>query len=115
MSEENYNKKSIKICGLWNNKDKNGKVFVSGPIDKNNKFYIFKNKFKKQDNHPDYQMFITGDDAHDLALRLMGEESFLKQINATKGKASEELFVDMSKPTQEENKQEALFSDDIPF
>lgn len=47
----------IKVCGLWLNESKNGKYF-SGTLG-GIKILIFKNQYKKEDKHPDYNLFFA--------------------------------------------------------
>ena len=48
----------IELCGLWINESSNGEKHFSGKIG-NAKVLIFKNKYKKADNHPEYKLFIA--------------------------------------------------------
>lgn len=48
----------VEITGLWAKKDKDGNEYFTGNIGKSS-VIIFKNKGKKQDNHPDYRLYIT--------------------------------------------------------
>jgi len=46
-----------RIGALWLKEDKNGKKYMSGEIELNGEkvnIFIFKNKYKKKDIHPDY-------------------------------------------------------------
>lgn len=44
--------------GLWLNRTKDNELYFSG-YDGNLKLLIFKNKFKENDSHPDYVMYVT--------------------------------------------------------
>jgi len=46
------------LCGLWENTDKNGKKYLSGNLG-NMKIMVFRNTFKTEDKHPDYQVRVT--------------------------------------------------------
>jgi hypothetical protein len=49
----------LKLAALWlKENEKNGKFFV-GSINETTSVFIFKNKNKKADNHPDYEIFIA--------------------------------------------------------
>lgn len=48
----------IKISGLWLNESSKGEKYFSGYLG-NARIMIFKNKSKKEDNHPDYNMFVV--------------------------------------------------------
>ena len=50
-----------KIGVLWLKKDKNGKLYMSGKI-REGKIYVFRNKFKKEDKHPDYIVNAADDE-----------------------------------------------------
>ena len=50
-----------KIGALWLRKDKNGKLYMSGKI-REEKIYVFRNKFKKEDKHPDYIVNAADDE-----------------------------------------------------
>jgi hypothetical protein len=57
MSNENSG--MIKLTGLWLNKTKAGKSYMSGTLG-GAKVMIFKNDFKKDgDNQPDYNVFVA--------------------------------------------------------
>lgn len=47
----------IKLSGLWLN-EKNGKRYFSGTLG-DAKVLIFKNDYKTEDKHPDYNMFLA--------------------------------------------------------
>ena len=52
------------IGGLWSYTSKAGEDYMSGSIEiegKKHKFVVFKNKYKQQDNHPDYKIFPERD------------------------------------------------------
>lgn len=44
--------------GLWAGRTQSGEIYFSG-YDGNLKLLIFKNKFKTEDKHPDYVMYVT--------------------------------------------------------
>ena len=48
----------IEISGLWTNESKKGEKFFSGYLGNAN-ILIFKNKFKDNEKHPDYKMYIA--------------------------------------------------------
>jgi hypothetical protein len=47
----------IKLTGLWLN-TKDGKQYFSGSLG-GAKVLIFKNDYKKEDKHPDYNLFLV--------------------------------------------------------
>jgi hypothetical protein len=47
-----------RLCGLWKRKGKDGQTFLSGPLG-NNSILIMPNKFKTEDKHPDYVLFLA--------------------------------------------------------
>ena len=52
------------IGGLWSYTSKAGENYMSGSIEiegKKHKFVVFKNKYKQQNNHPDYKIFPARD------------------------------------------------------
>ena len=52
--------KQKSIGGLWLKTGKTGNKFMSGSIEiegKRHSFVVFKNKYKQEDKHPDYQIF----------------------------------------------------------
>ena len=75
--EDHYD--NIKICGLWKTQDKQGNLFLSGPIDENNKFHIVPNKFKKNDMEPDYFFRIKGDCSLKIASSFFNECTTIKK------------------------------------
>lgn len=53
------------VGGLWKKTDKHGKTYSSGQIEINGKkltIMVFPNKGKKEDKHPDAQIFVPVDD-----------------------------------------------------
>lgn len=48
----------IPLTGLWLSETKDGEKYFSGTLGTGAKVLIFKNKFKKEDSHPDYQLYI---------------------------------------------------------
>ncbi len=48
----------IEICALWENHNKQGEPYMAGNVG-GFKVLIFPNKFKKENNQPDYRLFIT--------------------------------------------------------
>jgi len=50
--------KLIELTALWEKKDKNGDTFYYGKLGKMN-LVIMKNRFKKDEKHPDYRVFLA--------------------------------------------------------
>lgn len=48
----------IKLTGLWKNKNKDGKTYLTGGLGAG-RIVIFPNKFKKTENHPDYFVYFS--------------------------------------------------------
>jgi len=48
----------IPLTGLWSNTDKNGNMTLSGNMG-SARLVIFKNTHKKEDNQPDYNLYVT--------------------------------------------------------
>ena len=49
----------IKLAALWlKENEKSGKFFV-GSVNDTTSIFIFKNKNKKSDKHPDYEVFLA--------------------------------------------------------
>lgn len=53
----------IQLCGLWIGKTKNGDTYFSGTLG-GNKVMVFKNNYKKSDNHPDYIINLVKNRKH---------------------------------------------------
>jgi hypothetical protein len=49
----------IPLTGLWKGKTNNGEPMMSGNLSYSTRIVILKNKYKKKDNDPDYQIFIA--------------------------------------------------------
>jgi hypothetical protein len=49
----------IKLGGLWTNKDKNGKTYLTGKLSPTVKILIFKNEYRESDNHPTHVMYLS--------------------------------------------------------
>jgi uncharacterized protein (DUF736 family) len=54
----NQNSDLIKVTSLWKNQGKNGEFF-SGNFSPNTRIIIFPNKYKRNDNDPDFNVFLT--------------------------------------------------------
>ncbi len=49
----------IALGGLWKNKSKAGRNYLSGKLSPTVKIMIFANGFKETENQPDYQMYLA--------------------------------------------------------
>ena len=49
----------IKLGGLWSNKDKNGKTFLTGKLSPQVKILIFKNEYREAENQPTHVMYLS--------------------------------------------------------
>ncbi|WP_394795679.1 hypothetical protein [Armatimonas sp.] len=49
----------IKLGGLWTNKDKNGKTFLTGKLSPQVKILIFKNEYREAENQPTHVMYLS--------------------------------------------------------
>lgn len=49
----------IKLGGLWLNKTRDGKEYLSGNINGNVKILIFKNDYRSEDKHPTHVMYLA--------------------------------------------------------
>ena len=47
----------IQLCGLWRKKGKNGVEFLKGTLG-GAMILMFPNKFKSEDSHPDFRLYI---------------------------------------------------------
>lgn len=53
----------IKLTGLWKQKDKDGKGFLTGSLNPISKLLILQNSYKKEgDNAPDYFLYVTANE-----------------------------------------------------
>ena len=52
----------LKITGLWKGKDKEGNWYLSGNLNYSTKIFVFANNYKKEDNHPDYLLYLDSVD-----------------------------------------------------
>lgn len=48
----------IELGGLWAYTDKNKNPFFTGSFGRKGVIKIFKNKYKKEESHPDYIMYL---------------------------------------------------------
>lgn len=48
----------VSLCGLWIKKDKNGNTYMTGKLGSAN-IMVMKNKYKKEDKHPDYKILVA--------------------------------------------------------
>lgn len=58
--EANMNTK-IKLGGLWVNKSKDGKEYMSGNFG-TAKIMLFRNNYKTESNHPDWLLYVVEND-----------------------------------------------------
>ena len=49
---------TIKLTGLWKQKDKNGQIYLSGTLSPISKVLVMPNTFKKEDREPDYYFYL---------------------------------------------------------
>lgn len=49
----------MQVSGLWKNTSANGDTYLSGKLGPNVRILVFKNKYKTQENHPDYQVYFA--------------------------------------------------------
>ena len=80
----------IKIGALWKAKHKNGKTMFSGQLGNDARILILENNFKKEDKHPDFNIFIVE--------------------KKKKDEASASEIADMAQPVAN-----TIDDDDIPF
>jgi uncharacterized protein (DUF736 family) len=50
----------VKLTGLWKDTDKKGQSYLRGKINNNAKIVIMKNLYKRDDNDPDFNLYVTG-------------------------------------------------------
>jgi hypothetical protein len=50
--------KPIEIASVWRNETRDGEEYWSGYLG-NSKLLIFKNKYKKEDRHPDLRVYVA--------------------------------------------------------
>lgn len=50
---------------LWKRKDKNGKVYLAGPMTRLTRLVVLKNDKKKRDSDPDYVAYVLPNRAMD--------------------------------------------------
>ena len=48
----------IKLTGLWKNKGRDGKTFLSGRLNGSSSLIVFPNNFKKGEKDPDYIVYL---------------------------------------------------------
>ena len=51
----------IKLCGLWENKDKDGNVYFQGKLGYGAKIMIFRNTYQSGEKSPDWILYIAED------------------------------------------------------
>lgn len=49
----------LEVTGLWESKDKDGNMILSGNLNGKIRIVIFKNGYKEAENHPDYRMYLS--------------------------------------------------------
>lgn len=49
----------IKLGGLWANKDRDGKTYLTGKLSPTTKILIFPNKFRETENQPTHIMYLS--------------------------------------------------------
>lgn len=102
--------KKIKLTSLWKSQTKDGEEYFKGPFGAEHTLFIFKNKWKKREEDPDYTVSLLGPDAFNVALRTLGDDPYLK-------KAIEKAELDTTDygRTTLETPYASLPNDDIPF
>ena len=49
----------IKFGALWRQEKSDGTVYYSGRLNRDTKILVFKNKYKKEERHPDLNIFLA--------------------------------------------------------
>ena len=49
---------TVKITGLWKQKDKNGNTYLSGSLSPVSRVLVMPNTYKKEDRDPDYFFYL---------------------------------------------------------
>ena len=50
---------SVKLMGLWKNKDRNGNTYLAGGLGPTARVLVLPNTRKKESKEPDYHVFIA--------------------------------------------------------
>jgi len=58
----------IKLTGLWKNKTKDGKQYLTGGLGYGAKILIFPNSYKEKESDPDYIAYIAAKEQKDEAV-----------------------------------------------
>ena len=95
----------IKFTGLWKQTDKEGRTYYSGKLGYGAMLLIFPNRFKKEDAHPDLNVYIA-----EIKKKEEGES---REKNSPGSQGS---TAPAGPESEAESKQEkSEFEDDIPF
>lgn len=63
----------LKVTGLWKQKKKSGESFLAGNLG-GARILVMKNQYKKEDNHPDYNVFLVERKAKEAEPGQAGED-----------------------------------------
>lgn len=77
----------IKVGGLWANKDKNGKTFLTGKLSPTVKIVIFQNQYRESENQPTHILYLAP---------VESEGSNLRQQGQRQGDEADEFFDEQS-------------------
>lgn len=58
--DEKQRQPRLSLMGLWENEGRDGRVYLRGRLG-NLTVWVFRNDRKTQDNHPDWNVFVTED------------------------------------------------------
>lgn len=83
----------IKLGGLWINKTKDGREYLSGRLSPTVKILIFKNDFRSAENQPSHVMYLAPVETEEAAAaRTSGGDSFLSsEIGSEPADGDEEI------------------------
>lgn len=70
----------IRVSGLWKSKDKQGRTFYSGTVNKTSKVLIFPVRNRTNDTQPEFELYIAPNTS-DPALAQLPEEEDMELLS----------------------------------
>lgn len=106
----------MQVCGLWKNKDKEGRTFLSGNLNASVGILIFLNGFKSDEKQPDYRMYYVQREQDKKPDASLGTDDLDQpagqQVDPERAAAARGATTP---PTHNSNGTPVCAEDDIPF
>jgi hypothetical protein len=115
MSDNKNNGGMMQVCGLWKNKDREGRTFLSGNLNSSVGILIFLNGYKNDDKQPDYMMKYVQREQQDKKPDATNGDDLDQSAGGMTPDQSAAQRGSTVPPTHNSNGTPVCAEDDIPF